>query len=261
MSFILDAFERVEELRGRKTAALSRAATIPPPAARQLPRRTLLRIGLVGLGACALAYGTLHWRQHAIPGAAASRPRPALTAAEAASQTLASADIPTMVSSAEAARAPREPAASAPSASTARASKVRVVAVRKPAKFTPPATLAQPLPTPSPSVPLAERGKVPPLPLTGLSEAAPAASAAAPPDDMRPLSALPLELQALVHQMKVRVLLYAPLRRSRFVLIDGRQLREGDELFAGLRLHEITQAGMVLQHNGIRVLAQAPTGR
>src|SRR5204862_132432 len=75
------------------------------------------------------------------------------------------------------------------------------------------------------------RDKVPPPPpLAEPGDTALAASTPAPHnplDDVQPLSVLPLELQALVQRMKVRVHVYAPVPRQRFVMVDSRQLREG----------------------------------
>jgi hypothetical protein len=77
--------------------------------------------------------------------------------------------------------------------------------------------------------------------------------------ELKSLSALPPDVRAAIAQMKVRVLFYAPQPRSRFVMIDGRELREGDELLSGLRLQEITDTGMVLKHKGMLVLSPAIT--
>src|SRR5436190_21968191 len=180
MSFILDALGRVEALRGQKTAALSRVAVRPVSAA--WPRRQMaLRMVLAGLGACALAAGAWHLR-HAALSRSMARPSPIAAVSDAASQVVASADIPTMASSAGAAHSALEPA-SAPRAAAARTStKVRVAAVRRPAKFSPPTTLSQPLPTPSPVAAAAgARDKVPPPPpLAEPGDTALAASTPAP---------------------------------------------------------------------------------
>jgi hypothetical protein len=57
--------------------------------------------------------------------------------------------------------------------------------------------------------------------------------------------------------MKLRVLFYAPQPRSRFVMIDERELREGDEIVTGLRLEEITDSGMVVRNGDMLVLSPA----
>ena len=61
--------------------------------------------------------------------------------------------------------------------------------------------------------------------------------------------------------MKVKVIFHTPQRRNRFVMIDSRELREGDELFAGLRVEEITHAGLVVRHKDTLVLAPTLAAR
>jgi len=223
MSFILDALTRSQVLRGRKTAALAHAAAASPALARKR-RRTLWRVGGFAVaGTCVLALGLSSLRTKTTPRAAP--PAPQAAASQAPVQE-ASVPIPAMASF------PKQ--------------KQQQGTV---AKFRPPTSLAQPLPNPSPVV-------------TGtFSSALAVAPARVVVDDVEPLSHLPGDLQAMVKGMKVRVHMYAPQRSLRFVMVEDRQLREGDELFAGVRLEEITEAGMVLRHNRTRVLAPAPVGR
>jgi hypothetical protein len=153
------------------------------------------------------------------------------------------------------------PAASDPPPAAASTPARSALAAPIVAKFKPPTNLTQPLPGPTAIVPVDNRpGQVPPPPAgAGLPQPWAAAAAevvrAVPVDSPKPLSELPPELKEAVERLRVRVYLYAPQRRNRMVLTDGRQLREGDELTEGLRLEEITPTGMVLRHGALRVLA------
>lgn len=54
--------------------------------------------------------------------------------------------------------------------------------------------------------------------------------------------------------MRVHAILYAPVARHRLAMVEGRQLREGDDVMAGVRLDEIKPQGLVLRHGSVRVL-------
>lgn len=224
MSFILDALSRSQVLRGRKTTALAHVAAAAPARA-WMRRHNLWQMGsLVAAALCVVALGLAFLGARNTPRSA---PPPPQAAASRPPVQEASVSVSSMASH------PKHKPPPAPVA-----------------KFSPPTSLAQPLPTPSPVV----KGTF-----------SPALAATAPPrvvvDEPKPLTHLPGDLQAMVKGMKVRVYMVAPQRRLRFVMVEDRQLREGDELFAGLRLDEITEAGLVLRHNGTRVLAPAPGGR
>lgn len=219
MSYILDALTRAQALRGQKTAALAHGAPSSPARAWRR-RRNLLHIGGVTLlGACALAAGLWAFRAATRTGA------PQAAGASAPAQTAASELVPAM------APFPKQ--------------QPRAVA-----RFTPPTTLAQPLPKPG-SVAAGGAAVPPPPGLVNL----------VPVDDLKPLSDLPLDLQATISRMRVRVHMVAPQPSHRLVIVDDKQLREGDELLAGVRLDEITEAGLVLRHRQMRVLAPVPTAR
>lgn len=257
MSFILDA--------------LARQHVSPSPGAARAARRRQARQRLAAAGVagvllvvlCAIALYT--WRTPApAPGAvAAAPPAPPLN--------LAAMDIPTMApgpsrpASAPEARASHATATATVATNvTAAANTARPVSAARPTpepRFSPPTALSQPLPPPSPKgLPGAFSAQRP------APEAAPPVASAEPPRavavaDLKPLSVLTPDLRMALSLMKVRVHFYAPQPRSRFVMIDGRELREGDELLAGLRLEEITDTGMVLRHKDMLVLSPAPISR
>lgn len=270
MSYILDAVARVRARSPRPDGV------VPPrftrtPARSLLSQRTLWRMGPVGVLAVlvfALCMAWLDARRTARTTAASA----VAATAPSVSQVGAAAgmDIPSM-----APRPPRRastsaaaPASTAARTRTASRTEARPAAApaepRSVARFSPPTTLSQPLPTPSP---LGPGGAYAALGARGMA-ASPARLAAVPPAgpeparpvalaDLKPLSALPPDVRTSLARMKVRVLFYAPQPRSRFVMIDNRELREGDELVAGLRLEEITDTGLVMKHKDTLVLAPA----
>lgn len=252
MSYILDA--------------LARSHTERPPAKglRTFPKQAVWRT--VGIGAMlaivigiALTYAEARRTKvlGAVAAASASTAASGVTTARAAL-----AEIPSM--------APRpSQTASAPAvAASALVATVRAAArtstdLRSKARFSQPVALSQPLPTPNP---IGLRGAyvAPRSPVAEIGWNTP--DARAEPGhvalaELKALSALPPDVRATIAQMKVRVLFYAPQRRSRFVLIDSREVREGDELFDGLRLEEITDNGLVIRHKDTLVLATAFASR
>ena len=249
MSYILDAVARARKRAPHPARAVSR-----PPLSMRSMRSMWRRGSIVALGALAAAL-FVAW----LDGQRTPRVTAAAPAASAASQVpaaVAKLDVPSM--------APRPSRrASAPAAPAAAASATVVAVSKTVVRFSPPTTLSQPLPTPTPLGPggAYAMAKSPPAvtvatPPAALEQARPRALA-----DLKSLSALPPDLRAAFARMKVRVLFYAPQRRSRFVLIDSRELREGDELFDGLRLEEITDTGLVIRHNDILVLAPTLAAR
>lgn len=69
-----------------------------------------------------------------------------------------------------------------------------------------------------------------------------------------PLSSLGAERRGRLPPLKVSMHVYAEAAGDRVVLIDGRRLREGDEISPGLRLVEIRRDGSVLELEGQRFL-------
>jgi general secretion pathway protein B len=115
---------------------------------------------------------------------------------------------------------------------------------------------APPAATTSPvAQPAAETAAAPPAPLPAAASTTittPVTMAPAEPVDsdevptMQELLARGVTLPALVLNMHV----YDPAPDSRFVLVNGRRLREGDELPDGMRVERITPSGVVLNARG-----------
>lgn len=62
------------------------------------------------------------------------------------------------------------------------------------------------------------------------------------------LSDLPPSLREELPEFSVSVFLYSPDPESRMIRVNGKTLREGQELVAGLRLEEITEDAAVFSH-------------
>lgn len=93
-------------------------------------------------------------------------------------------------------------------------------------------------------------------PLPAESEPIPAVAAPAPADT--PLEMIPLlvemsqQLQQSLPPIRVDVHVHASKVANRFVMINLRRYREGDEVAPGLTLERITKEGMVLKFRGER---------
>jgi len=238
MSFILDALARQHVSNGPGAAK-------PANRARALRRRAVTGIACVLF--VALCGAGLYARRGAPSAAAASAPSQERVDVPAV-------DVPTMAPRPSRASEP----ASQPAGPASAAGANRVVAVaRDVPRFSPPTTLSQPLPDPSPHGPGGAFVAAKAPPATAVQWVTTEKPRVVSIADLKPLSVLAPDMRATLAQMKVRVLFYAPQPRSRFVMIDSRELREGDELFTGLRLEEITDTGMVLRHKNMLVLSPA----
>jgi len=243
MSFILDAL------------ATQGASPAHGTKRRTTRARALRRLAVTGMALALI--GSLGWV--GLYTTRAKRATVAATAASAPSQEpvhMAAVGVPTMAPRPvrHASEAPASPA----SATSANRSKAMS---RDVPRFSPPITLSQPLPVPSPLGPGGTFVAARTVPAPAAQEASAETPRAVSIADLKPLGVLAPDIRAMLAQMKLQVLFYAPQPRSRFVMIDGRELREGDELFAGLRLQEITDTGMVLRHKEVLVLSPAPEGR
>jgi general secretion pathway protein B len=123
---------------------------------------------------------------------------------------------------------------------------------------TPPAAAAPPAAPPAaepaaaaPPAPLAAAASTTITTPVTMAPAEPAGSDEVP--TMQELLARGVTLPALVLNMHV----YDPAPDSRFVLVNGRRLREGDELPDGMRVERITPSGVVLNARGRRFLLVA----
>jgi general secretion pathway protein B len=117
-------------------------------------------------------------------------------------------------------------------------------------------------PPPAPPAPSTEPEKAKPemaslrsqLPAPAPQAPLPAASAK---KDWPRLEELPFELQDSLPALDLQVHFYARNPERRFVLVNGRRFRAGEDLMSGLLLVEIVRDGMVLQWRGQRFLMPA----
>lgn len=135
----------------------------------------------------------------------------------------------------------REPSALPQESSTAGAESLLLAAGQEQA---PTASLAELVGRP---VPLAQ----PPVAADAPPQPAPAAP---PPPEAAPpwLFELSESFRQSLPPIEVGMHVYASQPRARFVMLDGRQYREGQELAPGLRLLEITAQGLILSYQGQR---------
>lgn len=256
MSFILDALSRARGPSGRPAAA-----TTGDGAPTWAHRRTLWRAGGAAVvGILVLALGHTFFRTLRPAGTPVPAPGQVASAASATATASGALEIPTMPSLADKpAPPPARQAARQPARPVVQAA---VPPVRAVPRFNPPTTLSQPLP--QPGLGLAGAYRMPPAlrtPPAPVEAPAPEARRGVTLADIKSLGDLPADVRTLVQRAKVRVLVHTPQRRHRFVIVEDRQLREGDELVAGVRLEEITDLGMVLRHKDTRVLAPSPGNR
>lgn len=270
MSIILNAV-RIREAR--------RAPTLASLHGDPRPRQTLPRVfaGAAMLALVVLAGGLLRLQRVAPPLAEADIPmlQPAARRPAARIVALASPSVsPSVSPSASQSPLASEPSpgaatqpmpARAPAASAPAAPRPRIVSPAATA-FRPPTTLKQPIPTPVAALPPGQpAGRVPPPPATAGVEPAPVAAEAATPvaaaPAFQPLGDLPQTVREAIERMRVNALLYAPVARHRLVVVEGRQLREGDDVMAGVRLDEIKPQGLVLRHGSVRVLLPTALAR
>ncbi len=78
------------------------------------------------------------------------------------------------------------------------------------------------------------------------------AAAVTPAQTTIPLAELPVSLQQELPPMSISVHAYSGRPADRLIGINGKLLREGDEVAPGLRLEEITPDGMILSYKEYR---------
>jgi general secretion pathway protein B len=104
----------------------------------------------------------------------------------------------------------------------------------------------------------------PPAPATTPANPSPAAASSLPPapaaeDEYVPrLSELSGDERSGLPALKLSMHVYADDPTQRFVIVDGRRLREGDSPAAGIAVEAIRRDGLVLSVNGRRVLLARP---
>jgi general secretion pathway protein B len=84
-------------------------------------------------------------------------------------------------------------------------------------------------------------------------------TAAAPEDERLPrLSELTGDERSNLPPLKLTMHVYADEPAQRFVILDGRRLREGESAASGIGVEAIRRDGLVLSVNGRRVLLARP---
>lgn len=73
-----------------------------------------------------------------------------------------------------------------------------------------------------------------------------------PAADLPLLSELPPHTRSQVPELQWSGYIYSPTPRERSLLVNGRLLREGDEVLPGLRLEQMRADGVVLDYKGLR---------
>jgi general secretion pathway protein B len=235
MSYILDALKKAETERNPDASVNARtmpemSAFIPPPAQIRAPRNTPWL--WPGMTAVAIAIAALAWlkpwqQQSAQVAAAPLPPAPAVAAqAPPAPPPLAAAPAETTAPPPRVAKADTPPAAKSESRKAAPA---KQAAEKRPAKSQ------------------ASSGPVP-------AKQAKPEPAAPPGNDARIASVqeLPVHIQTEIPRLAVTGYIYSPNKAERTVLINGRLLREGEQVAPGLVLEQLTQSGMVLSYKGYR---------
>jgi Type II secretion system protein B len=136
-------------------------------------------------------------------------------------------------------------------------------------RFRPPTTLAQQLVAPSPSTGLAdildrtEGTKTPPFGSSqSYAEAEQATFGPSGSNEFYDLSKLPPEIQSAVRGLNIKLIFYTTTAAQRVAIVDGRTLREGDDMkISGFRLEEIAAGALILNFRGHRLRANMSAGR
>lgn len=81
---------------------------------------------------------------------------------------------------------------------------------------------------------------------------APAAPAQPQENHILALSDLPPEVRRSIPEMSFAVHLYSAKPAERMVSINGKMMKEGQEVTAGLKLEQITSEGMIFSYQGYR---------
>lgn len=125
----------------------------------------------------------------------------------------------------------------------------------EPAAAPAPSTIVAPTP-PKPAVAPPVLQMPSPVPATTTPPAAqtPVLAAPTPPQENRilPLSDLPPEVRRGIPEMSFAVHLYSAKPAERMVSINGKMMKEGQEVTTGLKLEQITSDGMIFSYQGYR---------
>lgn len=219
MSYILEALRRAQAERERGHVPGLQAQPLadqPPPAGR--PRA--LALGVAGGVALGLLGAASLWWWRDRPVAA-----PATTLATPPVQQAQTASAPVAVPSRQADAAPA-PAPSLPVVVSA------------------PAPLPAPAPPAPPAAPAPAKAPAPPVAASG---------AASPGVRLLRLAQLPADLRRELPPLNVGGAVWSESLASRFVILDGQLLREGDSVAPGLLLERIAQKAAWLRWRDLRI--------
>lgn len=222
MSYILEALKQSEHARQQGKApdlnSLPPLLAPPRPSARRPPAYLLLALGL-SLAGAGLGWWR-PWQSAEIVALATRAPRP-----ETPSPPSAPAGPPR-------AAAPVEPAA-------------RPVAVARPPANAPQAPLIRLDPPPATPVPAQPLVSAPPA-------ARPEPTLPAPPERVLGFHELPAELRQSLPILAVSGFSYADEPQLRMAVINGRILRQRDQVAPGVVVERIASDGVVLNYRGFR---------
>ncbi|HEV2610655.1 MAG TPA: general secretion pathway protein GspB [Noviherbaspirillum sp.] len=239
MSYILDALKKAES--ERKLGGVPNIHA-QPPASVLTPHQPSWRKPVLwaGLLALALTGGGLAWwqtssRQAPPPVQVAQTPPPAVT-------------VPQAPQAAAPPAAPEQPAVKPepPAAQPAPPEAETIPETPKPAK---PIKRAKPAETEQKAVAKAAPKQEPRV----AKAAKPAPEPAAPKEErIASLRELPEHIQREIPPLVVNGYIYSPNKADRTVLVNGKLVREGDQVAPDLAVERLTQGGMVLNYKGYR---------
>jgi general secretion pathway protein B len=221
MSFILDALKKSESERHRQTGPVLMDVRIAPP------RRRIPPWAWVIAGVLVVNLGVLAWILWLSPARQSAPATPVVAAAPTAS-------------------AP--PAASAPAGAPTAPAAAPTAVPAPPASALPPPTL--PVATP-------ESAALPPPPVP-----MPQVQPAAPGSQNIDVATLPKVADMLaagvsLPELQLNWHVYDAAPQSRYVLLNGVRMREGDSTQAGVRVVAIVPTGVVVEWRGRRMILNA----
>ncbi len=244
MSYILDALKKAES--ERKLGGVP-SIHAQPPAAASAPHQASWRKPVLwaGLLALALTGGGLAWWQTSL--------RQAPPTAQVAQTTPPAAPAPQVPQAPQAPQAP--PVAAAPEqpapkpeppvAKPSRPEPEDIPEAPKPAK---PVKRAKPAETDQKAAAKAAPKQEP----RAAKADKPAPEPAAKEERIASLRELPDHIQREIPPLIVNGYIYSPNKADRTVLVNGKLVREGDQVAPDLSVERLTQGGMVLNYKGYR---------
>ena len=287
MSLILDALKRAE--RERRADAGAVLGDVPPGAPRsRRPAIHLVVLAVLAFAVVAAIVWAAHHGHRAGPSATPVVTRAATPAPQAvapppapATMTPAPAPTPTPIPGTESVGSLDEIAEEPPPEETPApatedeeptpAPPAQPAPQRKPPASAAPTAKAPPpkaeTPVPAPPAPAASepRSQTPAAQAAPAEEAPAAPTAAAPaekpvppaltqPASLPRLREMPPEYRADFPALSVDVHVYDRVPSQRFVIVNGRHYREGEQMVEGPRIVEIVKDGIVLDYRGEKVL-------